>query len=98
MAILIPFSEGEQDADAHLQRMGSRLPLKGDQLPILRVDPIQSTASQEALSERCHIYPGKLIVQPVGWIYALQVVRFIQFTYRVLLHPIKVNLWAWRAV
>jgi hypothetical protein len=87
MAILIPFSEGEQDADAHLQRMGSRLPLKGDQLSTLRVDPIQSTASQEALSERCLIYPGNLMVQPGGWIYALQVVRLNQFTYRILLHP-----------
>src|SRR5689334_11295202 len=56
MAILIPFSEGEPDADAHLQRMGSRLPLKGDRLSMQRADPIQFAASQEALSERCRIY------------------------------------------
>jgi hypothetical protein len=56
MAILLPFSEGEQDADAHLQRMEARLPQKGDRLSMLRADPIQFAASQEALSERCCIY------------------------------------------
>jgi len=30
MAILAPFSEGGQDADAHFQRMGPELPLKRD--------------------------------------------------------------------